>query len=287
MADISHRCMLVSLSRRVWQAATTDRDLAEQAESDAGAEHGTLKVVKALAPKEYLEPIRRISDYGYVEHRRMTVPGFLRGQDLLATKTFDQYVEVQGLIRNKFHETVNDFKSVYPALLKSAPARLKGAYKKADFPTVDEIDHYFDYTVNFFPVPSIDDWRIDGLQDDQREKLRIEADQKVAEMYNAATRTVFERARKTLENIKNQAENYVGGPGASLLRDATIENLKEISELVQMMNITNDPELNQVGKDMVAEFGNLEGHELRRNERMRTDVATAASRILDRIKGRV
>lgn len=284
MADISHRCMLVALSRRVWQAATVDRDLAEQAESEAGAEHGTFKLVKALAPREYLEPIKRIADFGYTEHCRMTVPGFVRGQNLLATAAFDQYVEVQRLIKNKFGETVDDFKKVYPSILKNAPRRLNRGYKASDFPSVEEIDQYFDYSFSFFPVPSVEDWRVDGLQDDQREELRIEADKKVAAMYDNATREVFERARKVLEKIRDQAMNYVGGPGASLLRDATIENLKEISDLVLLMNITNDPELNRIGNDMVAEFGNLEGHELRRNEQMRNDVATAASRILARMK---
>lgn len=283
MADLSHRAMLASLTRRIWQAATVDRDIAEQAEQRTGAEQGTLKVIKELAPKEYISPIRRVADIGYAEHIRMTVPGFARGQNLLCTATHERYCRVHVEIRDAFDDHVKSFEGIYPEIIDSAPKRLKKAYKRGDFPTPSEISSYFEYKVQFFPVPSVEDWRVEGLSDGDMAQHRKDAEEAIQGMYNNATRQVFERARVVLEKIAQQAKDYTGGPGASLLRDATVENLKEVSELVSMMNISQDQSLYKIGKEMVEHFSNIDGPELRKSAKMREDVVTAATKIMKRI----
>jgi hypothetical protein len=128
-----------------------------------------------------------------------------------------------------------------------------------------------------------DDWRIDGLADDDREKLRLEADERISAVYNNATKTIFERAKNMLENIARQAADYEGGPGASLLRNVTIDNLREFAETITYMNVTNDPVLHKIGKEMISNFDNITGPEIRANEKMRKDVKNAAQRILKKI----
>jgi hypothetical protein len=283
MNDLNHRAMLASLTRRIWQAATVDRDIAEQAENETGAVHGSLKVIKELVPSTSLKKIKRVADIGYIEHCNMTVPGFIRGQNLLCTAAHERYTKVQAQVRDAFDEAVLEFTKEYPKIVAGAPKRLKRAFKESDFPSPAAIPSYFEYKIQFFPVPTVDDWRVEGLADGDMEQLRIDAEASIKSMYNDATRQVFYRARVVLEKIANQAKDYVGGPGASLLRDATIENLKEVSELVSMMNISEDPLLYQIGKEMTDHFANIEGPELRKSAQMRKDVASAAASIMKRI----
>lgn len=280
--NLNHRAMLAILNRRIWQAATVDRDIAEQAEADTGAERGTLKVIKELVPKHYLSTIKHIADLGYTEHLRMTVPGFVRGQSLLCTATHQRYSEIQSAVKHDFDEAVRQFSAIYPNIVKNSPKRLRGAFKESDFPTPSAIPGYFEYRVQFFPVPTVEDWRVEGLSDEDMEKHKADAEATLKAMYDNATRQVFERAKTVLEKIADQAKNYVGGPGAALLRDATIENLQEVAQLVEMMNISEDPALYQIGKEMREHFDHLTGAELRKSAQMRQDVVSAAASIMKR-----
>lgn len=281
MTDVTHRAMLASLTQRAWKATATDREVAMQAEQNADAETGTMRVIKELTPKQYIKPIHTIMTIGYTEHRSMTVPGFIRGQYLLATAVFDRYCQVHALVRDQFNEAVENFCNFYPNILDAAPKRLGKAFRENDFPTKHQIKGFFEYSIQFAPIPQISDWRLEGLSDQDTEKLRQEVEQNVKAMYATATQEVFDRARVILEKIVSQSQAYTGKFGGSaVLRDATIENLKEISELVCSMNISDDPLLAKIGQDMVNEFSNVKGAEIRKNAKVREDVMAAAQRIL-------
>lgn len=281
---LQDRAVLVSLTRRLWTAHAIDREISQKAEAQADAETGTMRVIKELAPKEYIARVRRIADFGYTEHTRMSVPGFVRGQNILSSQLFDRYAEIQGSIREAFEQEVRKFIDIYPDIIKKAPDRLGSAYKEADFPTQAQMASYFEYRVRFFPVPAIGDWRLDGLTEEANEKIRDELRDEVREKFTMATMEVYDRARGVLEKILEQAKNYQGGPGASLLRDAMIENLKEVSSLIPAMNIIGDPKLDAIGREMIDHFCNIEASELRKNEQMRKDIAKIAENILKKIR---
>lgn len=280
MTDLSHRAMLAILHQRAWKATATDREVASHAEAAYEAESGTMRVIKELTPKSYIQPIQQIMGLGRHEHYRMTVPGFSRGQHLLATAMFDRYAMIQSEIKEQFYRAVDNFLTIYPEILEEAPVRLANAFREEDFPTEAQIKSYFEYRVRFAPIPSTNDWRLEGVTDRDTAKLRGEIEDEVRAMFNAATKEVYERAHGVLVSIANQAKTYVPGPGAAQLRDATIANLKEVSELVVKMNITKDPLLDQIGNEMLTEFAHLQGAELRKSAELRDSVASAATRML-------
>lgn len=286
MARLQDQAMIVSLHQRAWSAKATDRRIAGEVEDANDAESGTMRVIKELTPKQYISPIRSIMRIGKAEHDRITVGGFIRGQSLLSTANFDRYAITQSTIRDEFYQAVDRFMVVYPEVLALAPKRLSKAYRASDFPTIGQIRDYFEYDNKFLPIPAVHDWRLEGINTDEADVLRQQAEEQVRIMYHDATKEVFERAKVILENIANQAKEFGTGPNGSPLRDATIENLKEMAELVCTMNVANDPLLDEVGRDMVKEFADIIPAELRRSDELRHNVATAASRILSKIAKR-
>lgn len=283
MALLETRGILVTLTQRAWKAMATDRELAEATEQAAHAETGTMKVIKELTPKSYIQPIKHIMGVGRDEHYSMTVPGLTRGQHLLASAMFERYLELQKEIQGQFQRRVNEFLEVYPELVKEAPKRLSGAFKEEDFPTPRQIRSYFEYSFHFVPVPTIQDWRLEGLAKEDTNNLKIELEDQVRVMFNNATREVFSRAKEVLTRIASQARAYKGGPGSAQLRDATIFNLKEISELVVRMNVTNDPDLARLGYEMIEAFSEEQGEVLRHDQSARDRIAAAAERLAARI----
>jgi hypothetical protein len=277
------RGILVTLTQRAWKATATDRELAEATEQAAHAETGTMRVIKELTPKDVIQPIKYIMSVGRASHYDMTVPGLMRGQQLLASAMFYDYLTVQKEIESIFHARVNHFLEIYPEIVKDAPARIGTGYKVEDFPTVNQIRSYFEYSYTFIPVPTIDDWRLEGLASVDQGNLKIEIEDQVKVMYNRATREMFDRAKEILTRVAKQAREYTGGPGSAQLRDATIENLKEMANLVVKMNVTDDPELSRIGYEMIEAFADEQGQQLRHDQTARDRIAAAAERIAARI----
>lgn len=284
MTRLQDQAMIAVLHQRAWSAKATDRQIAHEVEDANDAAADTISVIKSLVPKEYTAPIRAIMRIGKAEHDRLTVAGFMRGQSLLATANFDRYAITQSTIKDEFYVAVKRFTDIYPQVLAEAPRRLNRAYKEGDFPSLSQITEYFEYSNKFLPVPTVSDWRLEGINQEEAEELKGQADEQIKVMYAEATREIFERAKGILENIAKQARDF--GPNGSPLRDATIENLKEMAELVCTMNVANDPLLDEVGRDMVREFAEVIPAQLRQEEKLRNNVASAATRILAKIARR-
>ena len=274
---------MVALNIRAWKGSATDREVAAQAEISAGAEQGTMAVIKKLTPAYLIQPIKTITTLGRQEHYKLTMPGLFRGQALLPTKMFETYMMTHQELGDQFFAAVDNFVGIYPEIREQGKRKLGTSYKERDFPSAHAIRSYFDYKVQPSPVPEVGDWRLEGIDAKETSVLRSDVEDSVKQMYADATQTMFERAREMLENFYRQAKNYnVKAPGA-MLRDPTIDQMKEFAEMVCDMNIMGDPLLDKIGKEMLKDFVDLKGTELRRSAEMRTEIADKAKRILDKL----
>jgi len=280
---LSHRAVLVTLNQRAWKGKAADRELAAQTEMNSNAESGSMTVIKELTPKHIIQPIRDILRIGRQEHYKMTSPGLLRGQHLLPTSMFETYMMVQGEMGDQFFHAVNDFLGVYPDIRSKARVRFGTAFKERDFPDTERMREYFGYNFYPSPVPEVSDWRLDGVDPKEIADMKATINDSVEEMFREAATALYERVRESMENLMRQAKNWSAKAPGAMLRDPTIDMVKELSEMVCDMNVTNDPVLDKIGKEMLKEFANLSGHELRRDADLRDKTAKAAQRILNKM----
>lgn len=285
--SLSSRSMNVSLTQRIWQARSTDRALAQGVEAQTDAQNRTMKVMKQLAPSDYLLPIRRIAQLGRDQHERLTLPGVFKGQQLLATKLFDEYVNIQGQVKDQFDIEVRRFADeLYPEIMNMAPKLLGRAYRPTDYPAPAQIKSYFEYSIRMAPVPDSGNWLLDDVDQEDMNKLRNELDNTQNEMFREATKELFTRTQEILTKLADQAKNFTDGPGSGpLLREVTINAVKDMAVLVSSMNMAADPTLDAVGKEMVKQFGDLDAGELRKSQEMRNSVAALANELLLKMKG--
>lgn len=282
---LSNRSMLVSLNQKIWSAASADRSIAMRVEKASKASHNTMRVVKHLAPPEYLLPIKRIATYGDDQHKRLTLPGIVKGQQLLSTKLFDEYSLIQMEVKDNFFQEVKRFKEVYPMLIETAPKRLGDAFRATDFPTVENIVDYFDYRIRFAPVPETGNWLLDDVDQASLSNLRNEVENQKNELFRCASKELFDRSKSVLENLMTQATTYVDGQGnGALLRDVTINAVKDMAQLITAMNITADPMLEVVADEMRKHFATMDARELRQNADKRSSIAETAKRLLAKME---
>ena len=82
-----------------------------------------------------------------------------------------------------------------------------------------------------------------------------EVEDSVREMYNEATRTIYERAREVLgETLPAGNELFDRCAGCHAAGRHQSSSIKEISALVCSMNVTGDPLLDKIGKEMFKKF---------------------------------
>lgn len=281
---LSNRAMLVSLSQRIWSAAKADRSIAERIEDDANAERRSMRVVKQLAPSHYLLPIKRIAELGDAQHARLTLPGIVKGQQLLATRTFDEYAIIQSQLKEAFWAEVDRFIDIYPKIIEMAPDRLGSAYNAEDYPSPKNIRSYFDYQVRFSPVPEADNWFLNDVDNDALAELRNEVENQKNEMFRCAAKELMDRTKEVLEKLAKQATEFDKDKNSGgMLRAVTIDAVKDMAHLVNSMNITGDPTLEAIGREMVDNFANLDDKELRHSEEARNRVADITQRILQKM----
>lgn len=279
MNTLSDRAIMVSLSMRTWTGVTADRGLAESTEEAAKAEAGTMTVIKELTPRQYLKPIKAAVRLARQEHLRMTVPGLHRGQHLLATAMFPEYTMLMGSLRDNFASCVNDFIDVYPSIIEAAPQRLGEAYRQTDFPSGESMRDFFGFDLQFSPVPKASDWRLDDLSQDDISKIKQDCQSEVEYMFNEATKEIFNRAKEVLGKFLAQAEHEDAN-----IRKPTVENVKDMAQLVLKMNVTKDPELDRLGYEMIESFADHEAEELRNNGDLRKRIAAKTKELMTRIK---
>jgi hypothetical protein len=283
---LSSYSMQVSLNQRVWQARTTDRRLAADLEQTSEAQHGTMSVLKSLVPREYTLPIKRFATFGREQHEKLTLPGFQRGQQLLATKLFDDYVAMQGEIKDRFYDAVRKFCTIYPEIVEQAPKRLGKSFRPADFPSESQIASYFSYEHRFFPVPDTGNWLVEDIDAHAMEQLRNEVENQKNQVFRDATRELIERAEEVLSRLINQIDAYPDqGTSNGLLRDATLKAVNEMALLLPAMNITADPAIDALGKEMQKKLAHMDGATLRSNKAERSAVGDIAKRIMEKMKG--
>lgn len=279
------RAMLCSLHQSLWQAKATDRDIATKTEKESNAERGTLSVVKALTPGYLIRPIKYLAEVGRQEHNVMTLPGLVRGQQLLAAASFDRYISIQREVKERFFEAVETFCKTYPDIVQQAPRRLGTTFKQNDFPKPDKIKGYFGYDVKFAPVPQVSNWFMDGLSDDEANQIRDQVKMEVEGMFSNATRELFERTRDSLTKLAEHAANYDQTKPA-LLQDRTIFHVKEIISLLPEMNILQDPTLDKIAKEMTDLLKNTEAKDIRADDALRSKIASISKSLALKIPER-
>jgi hypothetical protein len=70
---------------------------------------------------------------------------------------------------------------------------------------------------------------------------------------------------------------------AKLFRDSLIKNALDLAELLPKLNITDDPNLNQIADEIRHELSTIDPQHLRKYPDVRTDTAKTATAIMDKI----
>jgi hypothetical protein len=277
--------MLVELSVSQWTARKLDRTISDELVANKHAQDkGAARVNKhLLAGRTELEVITKFVSETRVTVYDNTLPWSDSGIRLLPSAKFMEFNAKLQEAEDKFYGLVTEFVTVYPSLITAQAMALGNMFKREDYPHPSDIEHRFRFNVNYMPVPSSGDFRVDignDAQEELRKKLSALADERVEHaMKDIKTRL--------LDHLKRMSDrltiDYVQGEAKPrVFHDSLLEGAHDLCEMAQSLNVINDHQLSDARKALLKAIGNVDVKDLRKDIGARTEVKTQVDDILSK-----
>jgi len=283
--NIDTCAMLVEFNASVWTARKLDKTTTDEvvANKHAAAKDAARVNKHLLAGRTELEVIQqavgRARQYVYDK----TSPWSDSGLRLLPNISFMAFTEKLDDFEHEFTALVKSFVTIYPSLITAQAMALGDMFKRDDYPSANEIMTKFSFRVNYMPVPTSGDFRVDVGNAAQAE-LKAKLDKLTQERIDNAMADVRERLSAHLKRMSDRlTTDYVQGEAKPRrFHDTLVDGALELCDLTKALNIVNDPALETARRDLEQVLVGVTPTELRKNEAVRQDVKKNVDAILSK-----
>jgi hypothetical protein len=283
--NIDTCAMLAEFNASVWTARKLDKGATEEVVTAkrAGAKDAARVNKHLLAGRNELEVIQsmigRARQYVYDN----TLPWSDSGLRLLPTINFEKFATKMNELEEEFTDLVKIFVAVYPSLITAQAMALGDMFKRDDYPTANEIMTKFSFRVNYMPVPTAGDFRIDvgnAAMDDIKAKLQRLADERVEQAMADVRKRLGDHLKRMSDRLTT---DYVAGEAKPRkFHDSLVEGALELCDMTKALNVTGDADLESTRSQLEQLLCNVTPTELRKNAAVRDDVKKNVDAILDK-----
>jgi hypothetical protein len=276
---LSEKAMLVELHMGWWQARTKDRTVTKEIHSikDASVDAGLY--LKRILGRDHVRPVQAIVVKARHTHYDLTLPWENSGKRILTAACYPEYQRVMANFKTEFEDAVEHLVATLDEKIEEQRLRLGDMFDRRDYPGDDAVRgfHYFDVRVS--PVPEAGDFRVE-LDADEVDSIRTELEARTNDTLNAAMGHVWTRLRDVVAHVSTSL-----GTADKVFRDTLISNVQHLNELIPQLNVTDDPNLESLRRDVERTLCNLDPKTLRSDDEQRADAAKTASELVDKMSG--
>jgi hypothetical protein len=282
--NIDTCAMLVEFNASVWTARKLDKSTTDEVTTNKHAAKDAARVNKhLLAGRTELEVIQqavgRARQYVYDN----TSPWSDSGLRLLPNTRFIKFAERMNEFDEEIAALVKAFIVIYPSLITAQAMALGDMFRRDDFPTPNDLVTKFSFRVNYMPVPTAGDFRVD-VGNKAQEELKAKLESLTQERIDYAMSDVRARLGERLKRISDRlTTDYVQGEAKTRrFHDTLVDGALEMCDLAKSLNITNDPALETARRELEQLLVGVTPSELRKDETIRQDVKKNVDAILDK-----
>jgi hypothetical protein len=265
--------MLADVTLSVWTSRAFDPKASKQVAdlNHVGQKMGNYNknILPVNTKGEYsasYKAVTRAADNVRNTHYKHSLPWSDQGSRILPSANYFTYREAMQKAKAEFEVAAKAFCDEYPALKVAAKPLLNGLYDESNYP--DDITGKFGITIHTFPLPAGQDFRA-TLPTPELNAIRKQIEKDVQERNKTAMDELWTRLYKAISSLTNRVQ------GASLL------NLKELLEMLPVLNFTGDQKLNDLAKEIEKQIAN----ELIDTPQARKDIAQKAADIQSQMAG--
>lgn len=278
--SIVTNCMIVNLQLGVWTGHRLDKAASKRVTSEAGAEDDAARVNKHLVPKEALKKVSNAQGQIRLHFYDRTLPWKDNGDRVLTRVMFQRFIEEHGALKEIFNDAVLDFlKNEYPVIVQKAEFRMGELFKRDDYPTPRELRDKFYANLDIDGISEAKDFRVQ-IDKEERKRVQSEIEEAMQRRIVEAQRHVWERLAVTMGHFTERMKTK-----DAKFKAATIDNLSELADILPGLNVTGDPELNDLANRIKSLVGGCDAKVIRENEKTRKAIGKEAATIMADIGG--
>jgi len=280
MTILADRALLISVNVRMWSGRKIDKAETTFVIARHRAASKAARVSKDLLPEaKSLQAVHKHAGEIRTFVYKNTLP-WSDGVRILRADGYMKFVAEFQAQRDKYQRLVKAFISEYPQLRSIAAASdvgLGSLFNDEDYPEAVDLSDKFGIDLNFMPVPTGDDWRVD-LSDQHIADLKSSVEKQVQVAQKAAMKEVFER----IYDVASKAHERLSDPRA-IFRDSLIENAVNLCEVLPSLNLTDDPRVEQLRKKISSTLGAQDPARLRKDPAARQKTAAAMKDVMNKM----
>lgn len=283
--NIDTCAMLTEFNASVWTARKLDRSATEEVVTakNAGAKDAARVNKHLLAGRNELEVIQSMVNRARMFVYDNTLPWSDSGLRLLPTINFEKFASKMNEFEEEFTNLVTNFVDIYPTLITAQAMALGDMFRRDDYPSQNEIMTKFAFRVNYMPVPTAGDFRVDvgnAAMDDIKAKLQRLADERVEEAMKDVRARLGEHLKRMSDRLTT---DYINGEAKQRrFHDSLVDGALELCDLTKSLNITGDKDLEDARSTLEQLLCGVTPQELRKNEAVRQDTKKAVDDLLSR-----
>lgn len=267
--SVSDRGMLIDLNISQWAGMKKDKRASEKVTSDHHAKRGSARVTKSLlhdcqdlqAIQQLVGQARNHVHYVYTQNWSDN------GQRFCSTKAYFHYWPIITQMRDDFYRLVETFLSNYSWEITKAQAELGDLFDEDDYPSVEELRNKFRFEIVRSPVPDSGHWMLDIAKEDLDE-MREECESYTSKRIAEAMNDVWSRLHKAMTTISERLD-YGDDEQKKIFKASTVDNLHELVDLLDVLNVTDDPTMVQMKDDLARAMRGVTPEALREDAALR------------------
>lgn len=262
---LADKALLVKLQRSMYQPYAYDDAATKKLESLTGVADAGRYNKRLFKGNMQLKATNEMFYLLYREYIRHTVPWLDDGIRMVPNALYFEFAnDMRGLIA-KAKQAADDLANNWIHMVQADMLRLGPLANPDDYPSVAEIRKKFDASIQFFPLPSTDDFRITVTDED-----KAELDKAIKDAEDNVAKYLLKEMMDPVKAFVIKMSVPIGGKGA-VFRDSMIENVHDLVSRLPRLNINQDPQVDTLIKDIqnVVDMYNADPAVLRESQSTR------------------
>ena len=265
--SISSSAMLVELNISVWTGRKFDKTVSQEIDQ---SKHTTTRAgnynKKLFADEPVFDAIGKFAGNARTFHYYATMPWSDSGLRLLTTKMYFDYQAQITQKQAEFYQLTQNFLDHYDDMIARAHTKLGSLFNPEDYPSKDQIQDKFRFSVKYCPVPEVGDFRVD-VNNEALQFLQTSYSEYYDEQIKNAYADVWQRTHEALTNMSTK----LAGEKKQIFRDSLVSNVAEVVDLLDAFNITDDPKMRQARSKIQSALSGITPEALREDDALRLD----------------
>lgn len=278
--SIANNCMTTNIHFGMWEGHKLDKTATQELTTSKRSASDAARVNKHLVDKRWLQPLISARSALRTHWMSVTMPWKDCGDRLLPRQLYLKFIEEHSSLVREFEKQKEEFLTVgYPTAREQAEFRMGELLNEDDYPHTEDLRRKFYVRLVIDAVTEAQDFRV-AMDDNARAAIQKQMEDNMASRVNTAMGDVWQRLGKTLKHFADKMQDE-----KAIFRDSTIENLREIVDLLPGFNILNDPQLAAIGDEIKTSIYGYDPDDLRKNPKTRAAISGEAARILASMQG--